>query len=96
MTDEWQRQDAPRSSTGGEWEVLCRVDGELRHVGSVSAPSESVAFEQARTLFGHASDTLWLCPASSVARFTTQSLGDAGGQADGQSTGERRQREGAE
>ncbi|MFB6117107.1 Htur_1727 family rSAM-partnered candidate RiPP [Halosegnis sp.] len=60
-----------------EWETFCRssADAPLRHVGSVTAPSESVAYEQAATLFPDAVD-LWLCPAESVARYAAQPLAD--------------------
>jgi rSAM-partnered protein len=47
----------------------------LRHVGSLSAPSEELALEQATTLFDHAAETIWLCPADETRRFRTRQLG---------------------
>ncbi|WP_226011208.1 Htur_1727 family rSAM-partnered candidate RiPP [Halomicrobium salinisoli] len=65
--------DAQRSSTAPEWEVfVSEGDGDpLTHAGSVTAPSESIAVEQAEKLFEHAAETLWLCPATEVTRRTT-------------------------
>jgi rSAM-partnered protein len=76
------RIDDPRGDGTPEWEVFLRDDAadSLRHVGSVSAPSASVAYEQASALFEWTADTLWLCPATEVARFTDRDLGSAAGQ----------------
>jgi rSAM-partnered protein len=70
------RVSEPRGDTTPEWEVFLRSDGEkpLRHVGSVSAPTEEVAHEQASSLFEWTAETLWLCRADDVARFTDRSL----------------------
>lgn len=57
--DDLQQQSADRP---GDWAVFCRIDGVIRHVGSLTAPTVGLAREQATTLFGHATDTLWLCP----------------------------------
>ena len=69
--------DAPRGATGREWEVFCRqTESEpLTHVGSVSAPTAGVAREQAATLFGHAAQALWLCPADETVRVQDDGLG---------------------
>jgi len=66
--------DAQRSSTTPEWEVfISEGEGDpLTHAGSVTAPSEEIAVEQAEKLFGHAATTLWLCPATEVTRRTTE------------------------
>jgi rSAM-partnered protein len=87
MTDSYgMRIDQPRGDETPEWEVFCRETAAepLRHVGSVSAPTEAVAHEQASSLFGGETHSLWLCPAASIARFTDRDLGaayaeDAGG-----------------
>ncbi|RLM53225.1 rSAM-partnered protein [Halobellus sp. Atlit-31R] len=73
------RLTEPRSDTTPEWEVFLRSEESdpLRHVGSVSAPSEDVAHEQATSMFGFAAQTLWLCRADDVARFTERDLGAA-------------------
>ncbi|MFB6194516.1 MAG: Htur_1727 family rSAM-partnered candidate RiPP [Halobaculum sp.] len=77
MDDEWQPVTAPRADGDTrEWEVFCRLDA-IRHVGSVSAPSLAVAREEATTLFGDATDTLWLCPADACHRFTTRSFAES-------------------
>jgi rSAM-partnered protein len=72
-----QTVDAPRSGTGREWEVFCREREEdpLTHVGSVSAPSASIAREQATQLFAHTAQALWLCPADETVRIQEGSLG---------------------
>ena len=83
MTDTTEmRVSEPRGDTTPEWEVFLRTDGSepLRHVGSVSAPSESVAREQASSLFEWTAETLWLCRADEVARFTERDLGGDGGE----------------
>ncbi|MGQ4555418.1 Htur_1727 family rSAM-partnered candidate RiPP [Halobellus sp. GM3] len=71
------RVTEPRSDATPEWEVFLRTDESepLRHVGSVTAPSASVAREQASTLFGWTARTLWLCRADDVDRFTNRDLG---------------------
>lgn len=78
MTDRnVMRVDEPRGDETPEWEVFLRDDPSepLRHAGSVSAPTASVAYDHASSLFGWAADTLWLCPAAEVARFTDRDLG---------------------
>jgi rSAM-partnered protein len=74
------RVNEPRGDATPEWEVFLRSDERepLRHVGSVSAPSEDVAREQASSLFGWTAETLWLCRADEVARFTERDLGGDG------------------
>jgi len=71
------RVDEPRSDETPEWEVFLREDPAepLCHVGSVSAPTASVAYDHASSLFAWAADTLWLCPAAEVARFADRDLG---------------------
>jgi len=71
--------DQPRGDGTPEWEVFLRETAAepLRHVGSVSAPTEAVAHEQASSLFGEATHSMWLCPAASIARFADRGLGDA-------------------
>jgi rSAM-partnered protein len=68
--------DAPRCATEREWELFVRDDGAtpLKHVGSVTAPSAEVAHELAADLFGWEATDVWLCPASSVHRYSTNSL----------------------
>jgi rSAM-partnered protein len=74
----WNRVDEPRADDGREWEAFVReTDGPLRHVGSVTAPSAGIAREQATTLFGHAAEAIWLCPADEVERLTTREFGAA-------------------
>jgi len=78
MTDRnVMRVDEPRGDGTPEWEVFLRDDpaDPLRHVGSVSAPTASMAHDHASSLFGWAADTIWLCPAAEVARFTDRDLG---------------------
>lgn len=69
--------DEPRGDGTPEWEVFVREDPTepLRHVGSVSAPTAAVAREQVSSLFGWTAETLWLCPAAEVARFTDRDFG---------------------
>lgn len=76
------RMTEPRGETTPEWEVFLREEPSesLRHVGSVSAPSATVAREQAADLFDWTAHTLWLCRAEDVARFTERELGEAGGE----------------
>ena len=71
--------DQPRGDETPEWEVFLRETAAdpLRHVGSVSVPTEAVAHEQASSLFGGETHSLWLCPAASIARFTDRNLGAA-------------------
>ena len=86
MTDRnVMRVDEPRGDGTPEWEVFLRDDPAepLRHVGSVSAPTASVAHDHASSLFGWTAETLWLCPAAEVARFTGRDLGAAAGEDDG-------------
>ena len=68
--------DGPRDATEREWELFRRasVDEPLTHVGSVTAPSAPVAYEQAATLFPEAAD-LWLCPADETRRYASAALG---------------------
>jgi rSAM-partnered protein len=53
------------------WEVFVRDDagGDLRHVGTLPAPSERAAYEQSRRLFGWFVHDLWLAPAAEVGRY---------------------------
>jgi rSAM-partnered protein len=71
MADERVRIDEPRADQSRGWEVFVREESgaPLRHVGSVDAPSESLALEQAEQLFGWTAETLWLCPADETRRF---------------------------
>lgn len=71
------RIDEPRGAEAPEWEVFYRETPAepLRHVGSVSAPTESVAREQASSLFDREAHSVWLCPAAEVARFADRDLG---------------------
>ncbi|ADQ69014.1 phenylacetic acid degradation protein B [Halogeometricum borinquense DSM 11551] len=61
-----------------EWEVFVREDDDdaLRHVGSVSAPSADIAYEQATKLFGWYANDIWVCPADAVCRYSTHTLDD--------------------
>lgn len=72
--------DEPRGGTSREWELFCReAPAEpLVHVGSVSAPSEAIAREQATQLFDHAADALWLCPAEETLRLRREALASSG------------------
>ncbi|SDY20945.1 Htur_1727 family rSAM-partnered candidate RiPP [Halobellus clavatus] len=79
MSDEARmRVTEPRSDTTPEWEVFLRREPSepLQHVGSVTAPSESIAREQASSLFGWTAETLWLCRADDVARFSDRTFGE--------------------
>ena len=90
MTDRnVMRLDEPRGDETPEWEVFLRDDPAepLRHAGSVSAPTASVAYDHASSLFGWAADTLWLCPAAEVARFTDRDLGATRGRDDNAAAG---------
>ena len=77
---EFERVDEPRADETREWELFVRETSEesLRHAGSVSAPTADIAREQARTLFGFAAETLWLCPADETVRLVADgvALGD--------------------
>jgi rSAM-partnered protein len=80
MTDtNVNRVDEPRGDGTPEWEVFLREEPAepLRHVGSVSAPTESVAYDHASSLFGWTAEAVWLCPAAAVARFTERDIGAA-------------------
>jgi len=65
------RTDAPRATTGQEWEVFVReADADpLTHAGSLTAPTREIAREQATQLFGWSATDVWLCPADEVERF---------------------------
>jgi rSAM-partnered protein len=80
MSTDRTRVDAPRSDETREWELFVRDDDAdaLRHVGSVTAPSATVAHEVATPLVGDV-HTVWCAPSDAVARFTA---GDLGGDAD--------------
>ena len=84
---EFETVEAPRGATSREWEVFCReaTADPLTHVGSVSAPSAAVAREQATQLFGHAAETLWLCPADETVRLQREDVG-VGADTDEQAT----------
>lgn len=80
MAEEGQRSkldERPRSATEREWETFVRESESdpLRHVGSVTAPTAEVAHEQASTLFGRFATDIWVCPATEVSRFSTETLG---------------------
>lgn len=81
---------ASRAAESREWEVFCREceSDPLTHVGSVSAPSVTVAREQATRLFGHATAALWLCPADEVHRLQQRDLG-VGSAPDDETPGDR-------
>ncbi|RDZ66332.1 rSAM-partnered protein [Haloferax sp. Atlit-12N] len=70
----------PRIDGSRQWEVFYRdASAEpMRHVGSVSAPSEDVATEQARTLFGDGDADLWLAPADEFLRLGGNDLAAKG------------------
>ena len=76
-----ERTPTPRPVPDGtdEWEVFVRASPaeSLRHAGSVTAPTVDVAREAAGTLFDHAAEGLWLCPADAVSRFAERELGGA-------------------
>jgi rSAM-partnered protein len=79
--EEFDTVEAPRGATSREWEVFCRETNAdpLTHVGSVSAPSAAIAREQATQLFGHAAETLWLCPADETVRLKRKGVGVGAG-----------------
>ncbi|POG55011.1 Htur_1727 family rSAM-partnered candidate RiPP [Haloferax marisrubri] len=70
----------PRIDGSRQWEVFYRdASAEpMRHVGSVSAPSEDLATEQARTLFGDGDADLWLAPADEFLRLGGNDLAAKG------------------
>ncbi|WP_435318077.1 Htur_1727 family rSAM-partnered candidate RiPP [Haloarchaeobius sp. TZWSO28] len=76
--------DAPRATDGSEWEVFVRetTTGPLQHVGSVTAETWDIAYEQASSLFSFTATDLWLCPADAVHRFTPSTLDEAATPAD--------------
>lgn len=70
--------DHPRDATESEWEVFVREESPdpLRHVGSVTAPDATVAYEQATRLFAWYATDVWVCPAGVTHRFSTHDLDD--------------------
>jgi rSAM-partnered protein len=64
------RTDAPRATTGREWELFVREDDAtaLTHAGSLTAPTREIAREQATQLLGWSATDVWLCPADEVER----------------------------
>ncbi|ELZ91451.1 hypothetical protein C440_14094 [Haloferax mucosum ATCC BAA-1512] len=74
------RDDDPRRKAridgSRQWEVFYREQSAdpMRHVGGVTAPSLDIAVEQARTLFGDDSESLWLCPADEIVRLGGNNL----------------------
>jgi rSAM-partnered protein len=68
--------ERPRGAVDPEWEVFVRDDEttSLQHVGSVSAPSAAVAYEEAAKLFAWYATDVWICPAEEVRRYSTHSL----------------------
>ncbi|ELZ59841.1 MULTISPECIES: Htur_1727 family rSAM-partnered candidate RiPP [unclassified Haloferax] len=75
----------PRIDGSRQWEVFYRdVPTEpMRHVGSVSAPAEDLATEQARTLFGGGDADLWLAPADEFLRLGGNDLAAKGEESNG-------------
>ena len=84
VEDRRRVSDAPRATDGTEWEVFVRETstGPMQHVGSVTADSWDIAYEEAATLFSFTADDLWLCPADAVHRFTPSTLDEAATPAD--------------
>ena len=76
--DRYRVGEHPREAVEHEWEIFVREEERdpLRHVGSVSAPSADVAYEQATKLFAWYANDLWVCPARAVHRYTTHTLDD--------------------
>lgn len=70
--------DHQRDAVEREWEVFVRdaSEGPLRHVGSITAPTADVAYEQATKLFAWYATGVWLCPADAVSRFSMHTLDD--------------------
>jgi rSAM-partnered protein len=62
----------PRAGEDSSWEVFVRddADDQLRHVGTLPAPSERQAYDRARRLFGWFVHDIWLTPAADVGRFS--------------------------
>lgn len=76
-TDRRQRiEPRPRSSTDQEWELFVRrtTADPLRHVGSVTAPTEATAYEQASKLFGRDQADIWICPATALTRYVARGV----------------------
>lgn len=48
----------------------------MNHVGSLTAQTADEAYESATKLFAWYASDVWVCPASSVARYTTDTLDD--------------------
>jgi rSAM-partnered protein len=69
----------PREGTDPSWEVFLRdeADDRLRHVGTISAPTERAAYDRARRLFGWFLHEIWLTPATDVHRFSADPPSDA-------------------
>ena len=65
-----------RSADGRRFEVFIReTESEsLRHVGTVAAPTPETAHEEAAALFGWTARDIWVCPAESTHRYTTEPL----------------------
>lgn len=85
MDDDGDPRRRPRIDGSRQWEVFYRdVPTEpMRHVGSVTAPSEDLATEQARTLFGDGDADLWLAPADEFLRLGGNDLAAKGEGANG-------------
>lgn len=77
-SDRYRVGDHPRDGFDREWELFVREarDEPLRHVGSVSASSSQVAYEEASQLFGRVASDIWLCPAAEIDRYSTHRLDD--------------------
>lgn len=73
---ETRASSEPRSADGRQFEVFLRETATepLRHVGTVAAPTPETAHEEAAVLFGWAARDIWLCPAESTHRYTTEPL----------------------
>jgi rSAM-partnered protein len=67
-----------RNAVEHEWEIFTREDesDSLTHIGSISAPSADVAYQQATKLFAWYASDIWVCPARAVYRYTTHELDD--------------------
>ena len=65
-----------RSADGRRFEVFVRETAaeSLRHVGTVKAPTPEAAHEEAAALFGWTARDIWVCPAESTHRYTTEPL----------------------
>jgi len=65
-----------RAADGRRFEVFIReTESEsLRHVGTVKAPTPETAHEEAAALFGWTARDIWVCPAESTHRYTTEPL----------------------